>query len=66
MLKKIVKKFVMEICFLCNKCKGKLDFKEAKMVTLYSWIGHQDFRAILSDRPRECASAYIGDIIELF
>ena len=30
------------------------------MVTLYSWIGHQDFRAILSDRPRECA---IGSMI---
>ena len=25
------------------------------MGTLYSWVGHQDYRAILSDRPKECA-----------
>ena len=48
------------MCFLCDKCKGKLDFKGAIMGTLYSWVGHQDYRAILSDRPKECA---IGSII---
>ena len=31
------------------------------MATLYSWIGHQDFRAILSDKPEDCA---IGSIVQ--
>ena len=31
-----------------------------KMATLYSWIGTQDFKAILSNKPKECA---IGGMI---